>query len=194
MDPTAEALARVLQFARPMDPTLPAVDVALEEVRRLFERAGVRFKLVGGVAVVHHGYRRTTEDIDALVEASALEKLVPALAAAGFERVGESRLRHLATGVRIDLLVAGSLMPRVGAGTYPSPDDVPPSARDTSVVDLPTLVELKLRSRRHRDIADIVELLKRLDDAHYIEVEAKVAATLRPSLADLRRDALDEIG
>jgi hypothetical protein len=85
-------------------------------------------------------------------------------------------------------------MPRVGAGTYPSPDDVSPSPRDVSVVDLPALVELKLRSRRHRDIADIVELLKRLDEARYLEVEVRVAASLRPLLADLRRDALDEIG
>jgi hypothetical protein len=194
MDSTADDLARVLRFARPMDPTLPAVDVALGEARSLFAAADVHFKIVGGVAVLHHGYRRTTEDIDVLVEANALEKLTPALASRGFERAGAARLRHVATGVLVDLLEAGSLMPRVGGGAYPSPDEVEASARDASVVGLSALIELKLRSRRHRDIADVVELIKRLDDARYIDVEAKVALALRPALADLRRDALDEIG
>jgi hypothetical protein len=177
-----------------MDPGLPSVDVALEDVRRLFAAADVHFKLVGGVAVVHHGYLRTTEDVDALVEVGALAKLAPALATNGFERVTDARLRHQHTGVRIDLLVEGASLPRAGAGLYPSPDDVGASPRDAAVIALSGLFELKLRSRRHRDIADVVELLKRIDDAHYLEVEAAVHRDLRPTLADLRRDALEEIG
>jgi hypothetical protein len=58
VDPTAGLLARLRRFARPMNSDLPSVDVALGEVRRLLEDAGVRFKLVEGVAVVHHGYAR----------------------------------------------------------------------------------------------------------------------------------------
>jgi hypothetical protein len=136
---------------------------------------------------------RTTEDVDVLVEADALARVGPVLSAHGFERVGSSRLRHAASGVRVDLLVAGAPLPRDGAGVYPAPADVASSPRDPRIVDLPALLELKLRSRRHRDISDVVELLKRVDDARYLHVEASVDRPLRPELAALRRDALEEM-
>jgi hypothetical protein len=176
-----------------MSPELPAVDVALAEVRRLFEDAHIPFKLVGGVAVVHHGYARTTEDIDVLVEAGTAGRLDAQLPLCGFERAAPTRLRHIATGVRVDLLVAGDPLPRDGRGTYPSPLDVGASPRDRHVIDLGGLIELKLRAGRHRDLADAVELLKRVDDAHYLEIEAGVNAVLRSELSALRRDALEEL-
>lgn len=193
MDRTADVLARLGRFARAMSPDLPSVDSALGAVRRLFGDSGVRFKLVGGIAVVHHGYARTTEDIDVLVDADAPMRLQPSLASHGFERISDSRLRHLATGVRVDLLIAGLPLPRAEGGTYPSPESLAGSTGDSSVVALNGLFDLKLRSRRHRDLADVVELLKRLDNARYIEIEASVTHDLRPLLASLRRDALEEI-
>jgi hypothetical protein len=60
-------------------------------------------------------------------------------------------------------------------------------------VDLGGLLELKLLARRHRDLADVVELLKRLDEARYDAIEAAVERSLRPELARLRRDALEEL-
>ncbi len=176
-----------------MNPDLPAVDAALGDVRRLLEDAGVRFKLVGGVAVVHHGYSRTTEDVDVLVESGASARLEAFLSDHGFARESEVRLRHVATGVRVDLLVGGTPMPRPLSGTYPAPDSLTGSARDPAIVSLEGLLELKLRAGRYRDVADAVELLKRLDEARYIEAEAAVPAGLRPQLAGLRRDALDEL-
>jgi len=175
-----------------MSSGLPPVDVALPEVLRLLEDAGVAFKLVGGVAVVHHGYPRTTEDVDVLVEQRAEARLDAALASHGFERASERRLTHVPTGVRVDVLVAGTPLPREGRGVYPSPRDLGASPRDARVVDLGGLLELKLRAGRHRDIADVVELLKRLDEARYTELEAHFAPSLRPQLAELRRDALEE--
>jgi hypothetical protein len=118
MDSTAEVLAGLRRFARPMNPELPAVDVALTEVRRLLKAGGVRFKIVGGVAVVHHGYARTTEYIDVPVEGGALARLDGLLVSHGFERVSDSRLRRVATGVRVDLVFAGAPLPRAGAGVY----------------------------------------------------------------------------
>jgi hypothetical protein len=176
-----------------MSPDLPPVDLVLAEVRALMADAGAAFKIVGGVAVVHHGYPRTTEDVDVLIGADALPRIDAKLAAHGFERAGASRLRHTASGVLVDLLVAGSALPRAGAGVYPSPETVGGSPRDAQVADLPTLIDLKLRARRHRDVADVVELLKRIDDAHYIDLESRVDASLRADLAKLRQDALDEL-
>ena len=175
-----------------MNPDLPSVDVALPEVRRLFTEAGVAFLLVGGVAVVHHGYARTTEDVDVLVEAATADRLDPLLPTHGFERLSPTRLRHLPTGVRVDLLVAGESMPGRHPVRYPSPIEAGGSVRDASVIDLKGLVSLKLHAHRHRDLADVVELLKRIDEAHYIELEAATDNRLRPELSALRRDALEE--
>ncbi|MES2923859.1 MAG: nucleotidyltransferase [Verrucomicrobiota bacterium] len=47
-----------------MEPTFEKLLVILAE-------AGVRFVIVGGVAVTLHGYVRLTEDVDILIEASA---------------------------------------------------------------------------------------------------------------------------
>ena len=195
MDTTATALARLRRFAAAVSPNLPPVEAALPAIVGLLRNAGVAFKLVGGIAVVHHGYARTTEDIDVLVEATAPAKLHGAsLSAHDFELVSPTRLRHVPTGVVVDLLIAGSPLPRAGAGAYPGPEWLAASPRDEAVVGLGGLVDLKLRAGRHRDLADVVELLKRLDEAGYTEVEAGAARELRPLLASLRRDALEELG
>ncbi|HEX3345197.1 MAG TPA: hypothetical protein VHS09_11525, partial [Polyangiaceae bacterium] len=181
MDPTAEALSRLRRFAGAVNRELPPVDVALGEVRKLLRDAGVPFRIVGGVAVLHHGYARTTEDIDVLVPTGAGPRIDAALTVHGFERTSAARLRHVASDVRVDVLVAGEPLPR-GDGVYPSPESLGASSRDPEVVDLAGLVALKLAARRHRDLADVVELLKRLDEAHYTALEAAVERPLRPEL------------
>jgi hypothetical protein len=173
---------------------IPPVDVALGELRKLLEDAAVEFRIVGGVAVVHHGYARTTEDLDVLVASDAAPRIDARLASHGFERTSAARLRHVPTGVRVDLLVAGTPMPRAGASVYPAPQALGSSPRDAQIASLRGLVELKLRAARHRDLADVVELLKRLDEPAYTEIEAALDRALRPELARLRRDALEELG
>lgn len=176
-----------------MDPETKAVDEVLPALRALLDEAGIAYRIVGGVAVVHHGYARTTEDIDVLVTPDGASGLEPRLADHGFERVREARLRHVATGVVVDLLLAGRTVPRPGAVPYPSPDALAPSPEDPGVVGLAGLVELKLRADRHQDRADVVALLKRRDDGQYLILEAAVDRALRPALARLRDDALEEL-
>jgi hypothetical protein len=57
---------------------------------------------------------------------------------------------------------------------------------------LPGLVGLKLWADRHQDRADLVALLKRLDERQYVDVEASIDPELRTRLWELRRDALEE--
>jgi hypothetical protein len=186
------ALGRLRQFAQAMTPTASPVDLALPAALALLEAAGSGFKLVGGIAVVHHGYLRTTEDIEALVEAEGPAKLAACAKNHGFVVESRTRLRHAESGVALDLLVAGDPMPRVGSPRYPSPDDIAGSPTDATIVALAPLCQLKLLARRHRDLADVVELLKRLDEGRYLEIEAAMPPSLRPELAALRRDALEE--
>ena len=83
-------------------------------------------------------------------------------------------------------------MPRPGSPPYPDPAALASSPSDAAIVGLEGLCELKLRAHRHRDLADVVELLQRVDEGRYLEVEAAVPRELRAELASLRRDALEE--
>ncbi len=175
-----------------MKPELPHVELGLVALRELFAKAGVDYVLVGGVAVVHHGYVRTTKDLDVLLERSALEVLEPHLANHGFERASECRLRHTPSGVEVDLLFAGEPRPRANTAPYPHPANLGRSEREPDVASLAALVELKLVAARYQDLADLVALLKPLDEADCLRLEAATPPTLRPQLFKLRRDALKE--
>jgi hypothetical protein len=192
MDVTLEALSRLGHFARAMTPTSRSVDLALPATRALFAALGIPYLIVGGVAVVHHGYLRTTDDIDVLVEAPSLAPLAESAAAHGFRVESRTRLRHVASGVAVDLLISGEPMPRPGSPHYPFPDPSRASPTDKSIADLALLCELKLHAHRHRDLADVVELLQRVNEGQYLEVEAAMPEALRPEIATLRRDALEE--
>jgi hypothetical protein len=186
-------LARLRRFAQSMAPDLPPVDQALPATRELLASAGVPFKVVGGLAVIHHGYARTTEDIDLLIEAGSQERLDARLAPCGFARETPDRLRHRATGVAVHLLIAGEPMPRPGGPPYPSPDSLRSSPEDAAVVSLDALVRLKLLAGRHQDRADVVALLRSLDERVYRDLEAALEPVeLRQRLLELRRDALEE--
>lgn len=192
-DPTTQVLARLRRIAQSMAPTTAPVDEALPALRKLLDDAGVPYKLVGGIAVVHHGYARMTDDIDVIVDGASHGALDAHLAAHGFVRQSRARLLHVPTGVRVDLLIGGDLGPRPGDPPYPAPQAIVASPRDPSVAGLAGLLGLKLRAKRHQDLADIVALLKGVDDSAYVTLEADIAAELRPALADLRRDALEEL-
>jgi hypothetical protein len=174
-----------------MSESVKPVDEALPAVRKLLADAGGEYRIVGGLAVIHHGYRRTTEDIDLLIDGATLARLDEL--AAGFARLGPRKLRHEATEVDVDLLVAGDPMPRATDRAYPAPGDVAGSAGAPDVIALPNLLELKLRAARHQDMADVVQLLKQRSEAEYLALEAALGSDLRPELARLREDALEEL-
>ncbi len=193
MESTAVALAGATAFARAMRPDLPVVEDGLLALRKLLARAQVPYALVGGVAVIHHGYVRATRDLDLLLERGDLARLLQHLAEHGFERSAENRLRHVESGVDVDLLFAGDPRPRPGAPPYPRPSELARSQRENDVVDLPGLVDLKLLAGRHQALADVVALLKPLAEGDYLELESALRPELRGELHRLRRDALDEL-
>ena len=150
-------------------------------------------RIVGGLAVHHHGWRRFTEDVEVVVDDAALDRLDEALPAHGFVRESKSRIRHQPTGVRVDVLVSGTPLARRPEVSFPRPQDIEPSPEDPEVAALRPLVWLKLLAGRRRDETDVVELLKRVDDGVYLELEAGLPADLRPLVAQLRDEALEEL-
>lgn len=51
----------------PLEPRLPATDDLVFLCRRLNE-AGARYLVLGGFAIIQHGFARATEDIDILID------------------------------------------------------------------------------------------------------------------------------
>jgi len=185
-----ETISRIQRFARAMSLAIPSVETTLPALLELLRAAGRPFRIVGGLAVIHHGYVRATCDIDVLVTRE--HGLDPLLEYYGFERVGPARLRHL-SGTPIDLLIAGTPSPRAGEAAWPEPATLEASPDAPEVVGLEGLVSLKLAARRAQDRADLVALLKQLPEGRYLEVEASLPPERRRAFCDLREEALEEL-
>ncbi len=142
--------------------TLARVEHALQEL-------GVDFALVGGLAVYAHGHQRLTGDVNILVTSQGLERFRTHLLGRGYaEKFPGSRgVRDAETGVPIDFLIAGDY-PGDGkpkAIRFPDPSAIQKPEAGMRVVDLRTLLELKLASGmtapdRLQDLADVITLIR----------------------------------
>lgn len=137
-------------------------------VKRLDE-LGVSYGLVGGYALILHGVRRFTEDIAVLLSGEGLNTLHKELIGRGYVRVApESRnLRDVDTGVQIEFVVSGEF-PRDGKPksiAFPDPEAVVETREGIKVINLKSLIELKLASgmtakARLQDLADVQRLIQ----------------------------------
>ena len=133
------------------------------------EALGVAYGVVGGYALIVHGVRRFTEDIDILVSGEGLDRLHKQLIGLGYVRVapGSRNLRDVETGVKIEFLVAGDFpgdgKPKPVA--FPAPEAVVERREGIKVINLKSLIELKLASGmtakgRLQDLADVQRLIQ----------------------------------
>ncbi len=127
---------------------LTAVEVASAKLRE----AGVPHALAGGLAVGAHGYPRTTDGVKFLVGDEAFEKHAGGLVTL--------RVPLVAVGkVRIDLVPIDP-SPAEREQLRPAVEN-PPRSEQIPIVPLEALIYMKLKASRQKDIADLVELLKR---------------------------------
>src|SRR5205085_12142998 len=104
-------------------------------VSRILREQNIRGGVIGGVAVVLHGYRRTTDDVDVLVQ-QRLEHLKDPLQAQGFDFDATNReFRHL--GVPLHLISAE--MARFSPATFCEIEGI-------QTISLPDLISMKLHS------------------------------------------------
>lgn len=143
-----------------------------ESLRRIalkLQELNIPYAVAGGMALVAHGYERTTVDVDVLVTADALKAIHQALEGLGYVPpfVGSKQLRDVETSVRIEFLVSGQFpgdgKPKPVA--FPDPKNVAVEIEGICYIGLSTLVELKLASgmtnaARLKDLADVQELIK----------------------------------
>lgn len=164
-------------------------DEVHKTMRRLvkkLEKAKIPYAVVGAMALLAHRYRRTTTDFDVLLTPEGFDEFRRQFVPKDYGRVRGRRRRFVdrVNGVMVDVLVTG-LFPGTGQPgpvSYPDPAEVTESIEGKSVVNLETLVELKLAARRYRDFGDVVELIR------FNDLGESFATKLHPSV---RRDFIE---
>jgi hypothetical protein len=147
------------------------VQQALERLARLLDEKGIPYAIIGAMALNEWGYRRVTVDVDVLLTAEGLHTLkAEALGRGYLEKFPGSRgLRDTVAGVNVDVVLTGEYpgdgKPKPVA--FPDPAQAAVRGRRVALLQLPTLVELKLASglsapHRLKDLADVLELVRAL--------------------------------
>ena len=174
---------RVFDFAWSVSKTMPdgeQIEATLQDTRKVQGPA----LLIGGIAVIHFGYRRSTDDVDLLYaqkDGTILKRLRPYFKTVQKAKNGWHHLEHKKLGVRLELIPEGGLSTN---GFIPGPDIV--DGRD-GFISFEGLVWLKLVSGRLKDLADLAELAKR-----NMKRSEAAYAHVRPELKDMYRQVLDQ--
>ena len=180
----ARAVAEATGFFMRDDP----VHEALRAIARRLEDQGIPYAIAGGMALVAHGYDRTTVDIDVLVTPQGLETIRGTLVGVGYRPAFEGsrkQLRDTDHGVRIEFLVSGEF-PGDGRPkpiAFPDPSTCSTDVGGVKYVSLTALLELKLASGmtnrgRLKDLADVQELIRARD------LPLELRDTLHPYVRD----------
>jgi hypothetical protein len=171
------------------------VDPTIAALRTEAEALGVDFILIGGVAVIMHGYRRTTEDRDIFVSYKQANLLANHL----MDRPDWERLEirqyaflYRPTGVVVDFLVSRDLIQMGRPYYYPDFESVEVvhhlQVEGVPVIGLHDLLYFKLLAGRHKDLGDVMELLK----GHLKEIDPqRVVGGFEKEDEDLRQQFLE---
>src|SRR5581483_5378608 len=140
------------------------VHKAMKRLVKRLEKAKIAYAIMGAMAANAHGHRRTTADLDLLVTAEGLEQFQRRFVPKNYETIPQRtrRFTDRTSGVTIDFLVTGRFPGSGDPGpiAFPDPTAVAETRADASVVDLPTLIQLKLGARRYKDFADVISLIR----------------------------------
>lgn len=163
----APAVAQATRFFMHDDP----VYRSLNQITSRLTSLKIPYAVCGGMALVAHGYDRTTVDVDILLSPDGLKAVHTELDGLGYAPPfsGSKNLRDVATGVRIEFLVAGQF-PGDGKPKpvpFPDPSAVAVEIDGIRYLKLNNLIELKLasgmtNSGRLKDLADVQELIRAL--------------------------------
>jgi hypothetical protein len=127
---------------------LAAAKVASGQLRE----AGIPHALAGGLAVGAHGYPRTTDDVDFLVGNEAFLHHAGGLVTLKVPLIAIGKVRIDMVSIEPSREEMEQLRPAVEA---------PSESEQIPIVPLTALVYMKLKASRQKDLADLVELLKR---------------------------------
>jgi hypothetical protein len=162
-------------------------------VQRL-EKAKIPYAIIGAMAVNAHGAERTTKDVDVLVTQEGLDRFRIQYVGKSYDPI-EGRPRRFVekrSKVSIDFLVTGRFpgSGKPGPIAFPDPGEASLRIKNTSVVTLPHLIQLKLAARRYQDFGDVVFLLRvhNLDEAFMDKLHPSVRSDFMECLEEKRRE------
>lgn len=145
------------------------VHLTLQAITKKLDEMGIKYALVGGMALFAHGYERVTKDVDILVTREDLQRLHDQLEGHGYlpPFQGSKHLIDTDTKVRIEFLTTGEY-PGDGKPkdvAFPMPDEVSVPIDGFSVASIESLINMKLASgmtasHRIKVIADVQEMTK----------------------------------
>ena len=166
------------------------VHKTLRRVVKRLEKADIAYAIAGGMAVNAHRYQRTTGDVDILLTAEGFAAFRRLFVPRHYENYPgrQRRFKDRKNDVRVDVLVTG-LFPgtgKPGPVAFPDPVRVSETIANVRVLDLPTLVQLKLAARRYRDFGDVVELIR------FNQLDESFAERLHPSVRGDYIECLEE--
>jgi hypothetical protein len=166
----------------------------MRRVSDKLHQAQIPYAVVGGMAVNAHRYVRTTADVDFLLTPAGMASFLQTVAPGEFSNSPGHPRRFIdaATGVTFDILLTG-LFPgsgRPGPIAYPDPDLVSEVIDNTRVLNLSTLIELKLAASRYKDFGDVVELIRvhNLDESFSAKLHPSVRGDFIECLEEKRRE------
>lgn len=142
---------------------------AMVKIALKLEELRVPYAVVGGMALLEHGYARFTEDVDLLVNRDGINIIHDQLEGKGYRPPfpGSKNLRDTELGVRVEFIIAGEFPGdgRPKPVAFPDPLDVQDVRKGIRFISTKALVELKLasglsNSDRLKDISDVQELIK----------------------------------
>ena len=155
--------------------------------------------ILGAMALNEYGYRRVTEDVDVLLTREGLEAFKRTNLGRGYdeESPGGKALRDTEDDTPIDVVLSGDF-PGDGkpkSVVFPDPEEIALAGERVRLLPLGKLIELKLASgltapHRLRDLADVVELIRRLKlDPDFADL---LDSTVREKYRELWRAAQAE--
>lgn len=176
------------------------VHETLTAMAEALDGAGIDYVVIGGMALNAHGYARETIDVDVLVTPEGLHAFQAKCVGKGYRPAFEGArksFRNTETNVVIEFLTTGEY-PGDGRPKpvgFPEPSAVAVTLGPIKVVNLPTLIELKLASgmtsrARLRDLADVQDLTRTLGlDETFVD---RLNPYVRDTFMDLLNAVRDE--
>jgi hypothetical protein len=131
--------------------------------------------IVGGLAIQELGYMRFTEDVDVVIDAQHYSQVLDHLRQNGFVLKGDFILTKADSGVILDVLKEGQTM-KDSRFPVPHPAELGPNRGFATIAGI---IRMKLDTRRLKDQADIVELLKKRVE-QFGSIRAQIPEVLHP--------------
>jgi hypothetical protein len=170
------------------------VHKTLRRVIRRLEKAKIPYALMGGMAVFFQGHRRQTNDVDILLSQKGLDHFQKLYVPKNYTTIPGRNRRFVdrVNNVTIDFLITGRFpgSGKPGPIAFPDPKAVQKRIQNLKVINLPTLIQLKLAARRYQDFADVVSLIRvrNLDETFLSQLHPSVQGDFLECLEEKRRE------